>query len=58
MQVASQAEPIAHDVTKGVIKPGARQVAKTADKYSDDATREKVQVATETLAKQVRVRGL
>ncbi len=53
-QVVSQAEPIAKDVTQGVVRPGAQAIAKTADQYSDDATKEKVQVATQNLAEQVR----
>ena len=44
MQVAGQAVPITKEVTSGVVRPGGKEVARIADKYSDDATRGKVQV--------------
>ena len=53
MQLASKAEPIAKDVTHGVIRPGAKQVAQTAERLGDDEHRQRVQVATQKLASQV-----
>ena len=44
VQVAGQAVPITKEVTSGVVRPGGKEVARIADKYSDDATRGKVQV--------------
>ena len=44
VQVAGQAVPITKEVTSGVVRPGGKEVARIADKYSDDATRDKVQV--------------
>ncbi len=45
MQVASQAVPLTKEVTGGIVRPGGKEVARIADKYSDDATRDKVQVS-------------
>ncbi len=53
VQLASKAEPIAKDVTHGVIRPGAKQVAQTAERLGDDEHRQRVQVATQKLASQV-----
>lgn len=44
VQVAGQAVPITKEVTSGVVRPGGKEVSRIADKYSDDATRGKVQV--------------
>lgn len=52
-QLAGKAEPIAKDVTRGVIRPGAKQVAQTAERLGDDEHRERVQAATQKLAAQV-----
>jgi hypothetical protein len=54
LQVASQAEPVAKEVTDGVVRPGAKAIGETAAKYSDDDTKQRVQVATKGLAEQVR----
>ena len=43
-QVAGQAVPLTKEVTSGIVRPGGKEVARVADKYSDDATRDKVQV--------------
>ena len=45
MQVAGQAVPLTKEVTGGIVRPGGKEVARIADKYSDDATRDKVQVS-------------
>lgn len=52
-QLAGKAEPIAKDVTHGVIRPGAKQVAQTAERLGDDEHRQRVQAATQKLASQV-----
>lgn len=57
-QVASQAEPIAKDITHGVIRPGATQVRQTAERLGDDEHRQRVQVATQKLAEQVRAASI
>ena len=48
MQVAGQAVPLTKEVTGGIVRPGGKEVARIADKYSDDATRDKVQVSLGT----------
>ena len=45
MQLAGQAVPLTKEVTGGIVRPGGKEVARIADKYSDDATRDKVQVS-------------
>ena len=48
-QVAGQAVPLTKEVTSGIVRPGGKEVARIADKYSDDASRDKVQVSQGTL---------
>ncbi len=48
VQVAGQAVPLTKEVTGGIVRPGGKEVARVADKYSDDATRDKVQVSRGT----------
>ena len=36
--------PLTKEVTDGIVRPGGKEVSRIADKYSDDATRNKVQV--------------
>ncbi len=43
-QVAGQAVPLTKEVTHGIVRPGGKEVSRIADKYSDDASRDKVQV--------------
>ena len=44
MQVAGQAVPITKEATGGIVRPGGKEVSRIADKYSDDATKDRVQV--------------
>ena len=36
--------PLTKEVTHGIVRPGGKEVSRIADKYSDDASRDKVQV--------------
>lgn len=44
MQVAGQAVPITKEATGGIVRPGGKEASRIADKYSDDATKDRVQV--------------
>ena len=45
VQVAGQAVPITKEATGGIVRPGGKEVSRMADKYSDDATKDRVQVS-------------
>ncbi len=45
LQVAGQAVPITKEATGGIVRPGGKEVSRIADKYSDDATKARVQVS-------------
>ena len=36
--------PITKEATGGIVRPGGKEVSRIADKYSDDATKDRVQV--------------
>lgn len=44
---------MARDITHGVIRPGAKEVARTAERLGDDEHTARVQTATQKLAEQV-----
>ena len=44
LQLAGQAVPLTKEVTGGIVRPGGKEVSRIADKYSDNATRDKVKV--------------